>query len=90
MSKSTNDDNTATDAPGDAERVGGQGMTENELRIVAMLGDVWNLFHGLPEEHPVDRHDFMHGVHVLQNIVLARDGRRQMQAILSASEGQTG
>lgn len=47
-------------------------LTDNEQIIIEMLADVWNLFSDLPQLHQSDRVEFMHAIHVLQNIVMSR------------------
>lgn len=55
-------------------------LTEAEARVAVLLGDAWNLFLELPTEHPSDRGEFLHAVHAAQSIILARPGRRQINA----------
>ena len=47
-------------------------LTQEELKIVNLLGQAYNLFCALPELHPNDQGEFVYGVHVLQNLVMAR------------------
>ncbi|MFA5166630.1 MAG: hypothetical protein WC449_05095 [Candidatus Paceibacterota bacterium] len=47
-------------------------LTTEEQTIIEMLTDVWNLFLELPELHRSDTVEFMQGIHLLQNIILAR------------------
>jgi hypothetical protein len=51
-------------------------ITEYEQRVVAVLGQAWNMFLELPDLHPSDRQEFMQAIHQAQNIVLARVGLR--------------
>lgn len=47
-------------------------ITAAELEIINKLGEVFNLFCKLPEEHPMAKAEFCSGIHVLQNDVAAR------------------
>ena len=53
-------------------------MTDDEKRIAILLGEVWNLFLTLPVEHADDTAEFRHGIHALQQMVMARSGRREL------------
>ena len=53
-------------------------MTADEKALVEMLGDAWNGFCDLPEEHPCDADEFCKAIHAAQNIILSRAGRRTM------------
>lgn len=53
-------------------------MSEAEKRVVMMLAEAWNAFVELPIEHPADRPEFCGAIHVAQNIVLSRPGRREL------------
>lgn len=55
-------------------------LTRPEAEIVHALAAVWNLFLDLPEEHPMDRQEFCSDIHRLQEKVLARAGRRTLNA----------
>lgn len=47
-------------------------LTREERRIVERLGDTAALHTALPQVHESDIPDFIHHVHALQNIVMAR------------------
>ena len=53
-----------------------EGLSESELGLVDLLGTCWTIFSSLPEHHPTDLDEFMHGIHVLQRQVMARAARR--------------
>lgn len=53
-------------------------MTEKERSLIDCLAYVWNEYLKLPEDHPMVRQEFCMGIHVLQNIILARVGRREL------------
>jgi hypothetical protein len=55
-------------------------MTERELELLNMLGEVWNTFLSLPQEHPDDTTQFRQNLHILQHQVMARPTRRQLNA----------
>jgi len=48
------------------------GLTPNEQAVLEHLAAAWNAFLILPPSHPDDVVEFRHGLHALQNIVLAR------------------
>lgn len=51
-------------------------MTDLERQILDDLGRVWDKFLQLPDNHEIVKGEFCTGVHLLQNMVLARAGRR--------------
>jgi len=59
-------------------------LTEEERRLLAALGEWFNAFVALPEEHPADKGEATLHVHALQNIVLARPGMRQNRVLWEA------
>lgn len=54
-------------------------MTDHEKDVVSYLVRAWNCFATLPEEHPDDIPEFRAMIHRLQEKVLARPARREMQ-----------
>jgi hypothetical protein len=54
-------------------------VTEEEYKLVVLLGDAWNAFCDLPEEHPMEREEFCAKIHDLQRAVMARTGRRWLK-----------
>jgi hypothetical protein len=55
-------------------------LTLAERNVVQLLADAWNAYALLPIEHPMDQDEFCRAVHVLQDKVLARPGRRDLNA----------
>lgn len=55
-------------------------ITEQERAVHKALGEVWNQFSALPVEHQQDAAEFCHHIHILQRMVSARAGRRQIRA----------
>lgn len=55
-------------------------MTESEHKIVALLGEAWNAYLALPEQHQSDQHEMLHAIHIAQRIVMARPTLREMKA----------
>lgn len=53
-------------------------ITEEELDILNMLGDAYNLATNLPELHAFDNSEFARAIHQAQNIILARGGKRAL------------
>ena len=53
-------------------------MTEAEKQVFMMLAEVWNKYLELPYEHISDQPEFCAGIHRLQEKVLARPARREM------------
>lgn len=77
----TQDNDTLRDANrrlGDALRKAQ--ITEQERSVHKALGEVWNQFSALPVEHQQDAAEFCHHIHILQRMVSARAGRRQIRA----------
>ncbi|MET3715389.1 hypothetical protein ABMD26_001637 [Pseudomonas sp. PvP001] len=54
--------------------------TKQEAAIARLLGEVWNAYLALPVEHPMERTEFCTAIHRCQDIVLARSGRRALDA----------
>lgn len=55
-------------------------LTHQEMQVVEKLAEAWNLFMKLPVEHAMDQDEFCRAIHVAQDKVLSRSGRRQMLA----------
>ncbi|WP_448645377.1 hypothetical protein [Pseudomonas mediterranea] len=55
-------------------------LTDREAFIVHLLAGVWDEYLKLPAEHPMDRAEFCHAIHAVQDMVLARPGRRAINA----------
>lgn len=53
-------------------------LTTQEKCVVEALAQAWNEFLVLPTEHSDDITEFRHGIHSLQEKVLARPGRREI------------
>lgn len=53
-------------------------MTEEEKKVLKILGQAWNSFIELPICHSSDRNEFNFSIHALQNIILSRAGTRAM------------
>lgn len=51
-------------------------LTREEKRVMKILGQAWNAFHDLPEEHPNEHNEFVGKIHDLQRMVMARPTRR--------------
>jgi len=58
-------------------------MTEEELAIINLLANAYNLFIKLPLQHPMDQDEFCRNVHVLQRQVMAREARRRHPEIFN-------
>lgn len=56
-------------------------MSEQELRVLNMLGEAFNEFQKLPVLHYSDLPEFVHAIHAAQNIILARAGLREAGVI---------
>ncbi|ARA83755.1 hypothetical protein PLA107_005695 [Pseudomonas amygdali pv. lachrymans str. M301315] len=54
--------------------------TEQEAAIARLLGEAWNAYLTLPVEHPMDQQEFCTAIHRCQDMVLARSGRRSLNA----------
>ncbi|WP_300747487.1 hypothetical protein [Pseudomonas sp.] len=55
-------------------------LTDREAFIAGLLAGVWNEYLKLPTEHPMERDEFCRAIHACQNMVLARPGRRVINA----------
>lgn len=51
-------------------------MNDEEYEIVKMIGEVWNKFRLLPQEHPDEAADFCVAIHSLQHKIMSREFRR--------------
>lgn len=56
----------------------GERLTDEEHALVTMVGEVWNAFLDLPQEHVRDQAEFCNRVHDLQYMILARPARRAL------------
>lgn len=59
----------------------GIGVTEQEAKVARLLGEVWNEYMKLPKEHPMEQQEFCSAIHVCQEKVLARSGRRSLNGL---------
>lgn len=59
-------------------------LTKHEAGVVLILAKAWNEYSLLPVEHPMEAGEFCTAIHACQNMVLARAGRRQLNAAESA------
>lgn len=56
-------------------------LTQPEADVINALAHAWNLFvEKLPVEHIDDNYEFCQLIHAAQDKILARVGRRQMNA----------
>lgn len=55
-------------------------LTGSEREVLDLSAALWNAYLELPVEHPCDRQEFCTALHALQNMILARPGRRQLNA----------
>ncbi len=53
-------------------------LTRHEQILVEKLGEIWNEYCELPEEHINEKEEFFSAIHVCQRTILARSGRRDM------------
>ncbi len=51
-------------------------MTPGEQRVLTLLAAAHNEFTNLETAHPADSDDFTYGMHVLQNLIMARETYR--------------
>lgn len=57
-------------------------MTDREQFLVGLLAGVWNEYLKLPTEHPAEQQEFCSAIHACQDKVLARAGRRAINAVM--------
>lgn len=55
-------------------------LTDAEVRVAHLLAEVWNEYLLLPKEHPMEQQEFCTAIHACQDMVLARSGRRAVNA----------
>lgn len=55
-------------------------MSDREQFVVGLLAGVWNEYLKLPAEHPMEQQEFCSAIHACQDKVLARAGRRAINA----------
>lgn len=53
-------------------------MTDEEIALLDLTADVWNLFVTLPQDHPDEPEEFKTKLHDLQHMILARPARREL------------
>lgn len=53
-------------------------LTDEEQNLVDALGNVWNKFLELPNEHPCDNQEFCTIIHQAQRMIECRPVRRYM------------
>lgn len=56
-------------------------LTNEELKLVNQLGEIWNEFLALPEETRNERENFMDAIHACQRLILVRVGRRSLKEL---------
>ena len=47
-------------------------LTDEELLVVNLLADIWNMYCALPVQHPEAATEFMYAIHQAQSIVMNR------------------
>jgi hypothetical protein len=55
-------------------------ITARESDLIHMLASAWNQMQDLPPMGPHDQDEFRTGIHALQDMILARAGRRQLES----------
>jgi len=65
-------------------------LTIQEKRVVEALATAWNEFLKLPIDHQDDITEFRHGIHRLQEKVLAMPGRREINGAPNATHTNNG
>lgn len=56
-------------------------LTRKERELIEKLGECWNDFLQLPEQHTMDKTEFCHGIHRLQDKVGARPAIRELNSL---------
>lgn len=51
-------------------------LTKDEIDLIERLANIWNDFLKLPEQHEVDKVEFMHNIHACQYLLMSRETRR--------------
>lgn len=61
-------------------------LTEQEAKVAQMLAEVWNEYLVLPIEHPMEQQEFCTAIHLCQDKILGRCGRRAFQSVASKED----
>lgn len=52
-------------------------LNKQEMEVIHLLADAWNKYIKLQHQHPCDKDEFCHALHICQHLVMIRDIRRQ-------------
>ena len=56
-------------------------ITEAERQLLEQTADMYNDYCALPEEHPMEHGEFVTALHTLQNIIMSRSARRELNRL---------
>ena len=59
----------------------GMGLTKQELDVLDISVEFYESYRKLPVQHPNDTEEFIDALHRLQDLILARSGRREMHTL---------
>ena len=62
-------------------------LTPQERDLLDLSADLYNGFAALPEEHPSDAQEFVHHMHALQRIIMARPAHRELRQLEPEGDG---
>lgn len=62
------------------------GLTEEEQKLIGLTADLWNAYNELPEQHPCDKEEFCHALHICQHLIMIRSVRRMDTDMFPAYE----
>ena len=51
-------------------------LTNEELNVIELSTKFWNAYNKLEEQHPCDKEEFCHALHICQHLVMIRGIRR--------------
>lgn len=62
-------------------------LNDIEKIIIKTLGEAFNQYNDLEELHPSDRSEFIHAIHMAQNIIMSRAVLRDQGNNLKTTDG---
>lgn len=63
-------------------------LTIDELNVIELSVKLWNAFNKLEEQHPCDKEEFCHALHICQQLVMIRGMRRLNSDLFPIYKGE--
>ena len=51
-------------------------MNEAQKELINLTAQLWNKYIKLPQQHPCDKEQFCHALHICQHLIMIREARR--------------